>query len=104
MQPEDTTAGMRIIAAQELAILLDKMKLELDTLIALYRLDTNAIDFLKKTQRAWRQHVEAELKLIEHNFSGGTIAPLQMNARFQELVLARIQDLQKSIEIKREGA
>ena len=99
---EDTTAGMRTIAAQELAILLDKMKLEYDTLVSLYRLDSGGIKFLKRTQRMWRQYVEAELKLVEYNFFGGTICPLQVNARYQELIITRIQDLQKSIEIKRD--
>ena len=98
---EDTTAGMRIIAAQELAILLDKMQLSLDTLIAQYRLDEVAVDLINKIQTAWKQYVDAELKLVEHDWEDGTICPLQISAKYQELAIARTLELDKCIDIKK---
>jgi len=101
IDPKDTTAGMVIIASQELAILLDKLRLELDTLISLYELDTDAINLVLAAHKAWRRFIKAELELVKYEWSGGTICPLLVNGRYQSLVLSRIKDLRDAIETKK---
>lgn len=101
MGKSNATAGLLTIANQELNVLLSKMKVEFDTLISLYRLDVTGIKLLKKAQRSWEQYVEDELKLVEYDWIIGTICPLQVNARKQELVIARTMEFKKIIENKR---
>ena len=85
------------IVTQELNVLLAKMKLEFDTLVAFYRLDTNAIKLLNKAHINWEHFVEAELKVTEHKWAGDSAQILYVNARHQELIIAYIQELKKKM-------
>lgn len=97
------TSALDTIASQELTVLLDKMKLELDTLIALYRFDTKAISYLNKSQDAWEKYVTIELKLLEYELVEDSMCQLKVNAMYQELIILRIQELSKKIGNKREA-
>jgi len=101
--PIDITA-LNTIASQELLVLQDKLKLELDTLIALHRFDTKAIEHLNTTQDAWNKYVETELKSVEHSWVGNLMCQLKVNAKHQDLIITRIRELGGKIEIKREAA
>jgi len=92
--------NLLIIGTQELNVLLAKMKLEFDTLVALFRLDTNGIKLLNKTHTTWENYVEAELKLTEHNWAGNAAQALHVNARHQELVINYIKELIKKLEFE----
>jgi uncharacterized protein YecT (DUF1311 family) len=89
--------NLLIIATQELNVLLAKMKLEFDTLVASYRLDANAIKLLNKVHTAWESYVDAELKLVEHKWAGDSTQALHVNARHQELVISYIQELKNKL-------
>ena len=101
MDFKDTTAGMLTIQLQELTVNLDKLQVSIDTLKALYQLDAEAIKLFLKAQCIWSEYVKAELYLVEHDWKGGTICPLQIAAVHNDLVIARIKYLDRLVAEKK---
>lgn len=91
----ETQAEMNIDSYKILSRTLDKLE---DVLYDLKRIaNIEEWELFEKAQNIWEIFVRTELLITEKQYLGGSIAPLMINMRHNDLVEVRIRDLRKHL-------